>query len=156
MTKMKQVFTLMLFGFALCTANIAAQHSEQKVAEDKSFPVVISAPRPAYPIKALTAKVEGETQVDVKIDINGKVIETAFVKGNELFKEVVLDAAQKWRFNEISDDSNNRNARLTFTFYLTDENYEETNIEEIKYKYRLNIYFQPIMDCFDKCNSNNK
>ena len=154
MSKIKNIVTLLILTFVLCAANNVSAQDSCRFAAYKFLPVVVSAPKPAYPTKALTAKADGDVQVDVKIDITGKVTEAVFVSGNELFKEAVLKSALMWKFNETIQDLGERGVRLTFTYYLNDDNYEEPNINEIKYKYRMKIYFSAAIDCFNDCDNN--
>ena len=151
MSKIKNIFALLLFTFAFCAANNVSAQDSCRFAAYKFLPVVISAPKPAYPTKALAAKADGDVQVDVKVDTTGEVTEAVFVSGNELFKEAVLKSALMWKFNETTENIGERGVRLTFTYYLNDDNYEEPNIDEIKYKYRVKIYFSAAIDCFNDC-----
>ena len=141
MPKIENIFSLLIFTFVLCAASQINAQDCSKSTNDKPKTVVVSAPKPPYPTKALFAKADGDVQVDVKIDTSGKVVETVFVSGNELFKEAVLNTASNWKFNETPEDAGEREARLTFTYYLNDDNYEKPNIDEIQYKYRMKIYF---------------
>lgn len=151
MPKIKNILAILIFTFALFAANSVSAQDSCRFATDKLLPIVISAPKPAYPVKALIAKADGDVQVDVKIDTNGKVSEAVFVGGNKLFKEAVLKSALMWRFNKTTEDAGERGARLTFTYYLNDENYEEPNKDEVKYQYRTRIYFYADGDCFNDC-----
>jgi TonB family protein len=151
MLKIKNIVALLIFTFALCAAKTVSAQDSCKFAADKSLPIVVSAPKPAYPAKAVAAKAEGDVQVDVKIDTTGKVTEATFVSGHETLEKSVIDAALKWKFNETTEDIGTRSARLTFTFYLDADKYEESNIDELKYKYRTKVYFSASIDCFNDC-----
>ena len=151
MLRIKNIIAVLVFTLALCGANNTVAQDTCRLAAFEFPPTVISAPKPTYPAEAVAVKAEGDVQVDVKIDTDGKVTEANFVSGHELLKKSVLAAAIKWKFNESLDKADVRNARLTFTFYLNADNYEESTLEEVKYQYRTRIYWAPAIDCFNDC-----
>ncbi len=152
MLKIKNTIVLLIFAFVLCATNNVSAQDSCRFAAYKFLPVAVSAIIPAYPAQAVVAKAEGNALVDIKIDTSGKVIEATFVSGHELLKKPVLDAALKWKFDETNEDVGIRGVRLTFIFYLNDDNYEEQNKDEIRYKYHLKIYRPYVSgDCFNNC-----
>jgi TonB family protein len=156
MLKIKNIVALLIFTFALCAAKTVSAQDSCRFAADESLPFVTSAPRPAYPTKAVLEKAEGDVQIDVKIDSTGEVTEATFVSGHELLKKPALDSALKWRFNKTTDETGIRGVRITITFYLNDDNYEEQDSDELKYKYRMRFYRFYIADCFNDCGDTKK
>lgn len=149
--KIKTLVALLVFAFAIVAGNTVSAQDLCKNAVDRALPLVISAPPPVYPAKAVAAGVEGDVEVDVKIDAAGAVMEATFVSGHEMLKEAVLVAASKWKFNETVEVNEIRKARLTFTFSLDSSKCSEPDLDEIKYKFRINVCFTAISDCFDDC-----
>ncbi|HEY8561600.1 MAG TPA: TonB family protein [Pyrinomonadaceae bacterium] len=156
MLRIKNIIAALIFTFALCGANNAVAQDTCRFAAFEFSPIVISAPKPAYPAKAVAVKAQGDVQVDVKIDAHGEVIEAHFVSGHELLRKPVLAAAIKWRFNESPDKADVRHARLTFGFYLKVDDYKESTLEEVKHQYRTRIYWAPAIDCFNDCGNINE
>jgi TonB family protein len=154
MSKTKNLFALLIFTFAVSAANDVFAQDSDNLAAGKPSLFVVSAPKPAYPLKAVIAKVEGDAQVDVKINAQGEVIESVFVSGNELFKQSVTDYARKWKFSKTNEDEGIRKAQLTFMFRRDDE--KKMEADETKYRYRTIIYFQPTLDCFNDCDATKK
>ncbi len=152
MLRIKNKVVPLIFTLVLCCANSIFAQDSCEFAAYKFLPVVMFAPKPAYPAKAVIAKAEGDVLVDVTIDVTGKIVEATFVSGHELFKKPVMDAAIKWKFNKVAEVVGVRSVRLIFTFYLNADAWEEPNIDEIRYKYHLKIY-RPfgIGDCFNDC-----
>ena len=148
---LRKIIVLLILSFAWCGTNRVLAQDACESASNSAPVIAVAAVQPAYPPKAVAAKADGDVLVDAKIDANGKVIETVFVSGNELLKESVLTAAKKWKFNQADKSANKRGARLTFTFYLNYDKYEEPGKDDAKYKYRVKIYFSAEADCFNKC-----
>lgn len=148
----KKIFTLLIFTFALFVAgNVSAQDSCRFTTKNL-FPVVVSAPRPPYPTKAIVEKAEGDVQVDVSIDTTGKVTQAIFVSGNDLLKNAAMASARSWKFNKTEIEDSVRSVRLTFTFYLNPGDYKEQDKDEITYKYHLKIFRDYVSgDCFNDC-----
>lgn len=99
---------------------------------------------PPYPPIAAAKGVEGEVLVDVKIDAAGCVVATDVVSGHKLLRKVSSDAALRWRFNSVTDDTRLRAARLTFAFHINSDTFKE-NRSDAK-KYRAVIFYSIIVD----------
>lgn len=148
----KKILTLLIFTFALFVAgNVSAQDSCRFTTKNL-LPVVVSAPNPPYPAKAIAEKAEGDVQIDVSIDATGKVTQAIFVSGNDLLKNAAMASARSWKFNKIDIADSVRSVRLTFTFYLNPDNYKEQDKDEIRYKHHFKIFRDYISgDCFNNC-----
>jgi protein TonB len=59
---------------------------------------VMDLPKPAYPIIAKQARIQGLVNVQILIDENGKVISAQAVKGNVMLTKAAEDAARRARF----------------------------------------------------------
>lgn len=79
-------------------------------------PVVVSAPRPAYPPIAVAKRISGTVLVDVDISLDGKVIGARAITGHNLLRKDAREAALQWRFN-TNEGGSIRSVRLTFIFH---------------------------------------
>ena len=71
-------------------------------------PVLITAPEPEYPEKALKAKTEGMVWVKAHVDTDGNVIDVEIAKSSELdagFEESVLKNALKRKYKPALQNS---------------------------------------------------
>lgn len=59
-----------------------------------------SLPKPDYPQEAKDLCVGGKVEIEVLIDENGKVIEAKAISGDELLREVSVEAAKKVKFSQ--------------------------------------------------------
>lgn len=71
----------------------------------------------AYPPNAQKYKIEGTVTVHVTVGPNGKVATAEFIRGNNIFRSVSLDAAKRWEFRLPSSESNQ--GMIHFTFKLS-------------------------------------
>lgn len=149
MKKNKNIFTLLMFVLVLGAAFGVSAQTSDRAAIGKPGLIVTSAPKPSYPVEAVIADVEGDVQVDVRINSQGAVTKVDFVSGSELFEKRVIEYAEKWKFNQIDTGAKFRQARLTFTFTKNDE--ARLTLDDTKYKYHAIIHISTIADCFDGC-----
>ncbi len=70
---------------------------------------------PSYPPSAQQFRIEGAVTVVVSVGGNGKVSKAEFVRGNNVFWSVSLDAAKRWQF-KLPD--NNAEGTIRFVFKL--------------------------------------
>jgi TonB family protein len=70
--------------------------------------------QPPYPPNAQKFKVEGVVTVQVMVGSDGKVTKAEFVRGNNIFRSVSLDAAKKWEFKLSGENSLEGTIRFTF------------------------------------------
>jgi hypothetical protein len=103
------LLSYLLLGFLCCTAFGQTPQS--------SGPAVVSAVAPVYPVVFMALKIEGEFNVDVEIDKDGKVVSSESVNENRKWvTKVIEETADRWRFAPDKDSRSNRRARLTFVF----------------------------------------
>ena len=72
---------------------------------------------PVYPPLAQRYRIEGIVTVQVSVDKDGKVAKAEFVRGQNIFRSVSLDAAKRWEFRPASDNS--LEGTINFTFKLS-------------------------------------
>ena len=53
---------------------------------------------PAYPAAAVAARARGEVKVDVRVDVDGRVVSAVPTSGVPMLRAAAADAARKWRF----------------------------------------------------------
>lgn len=70
--------------------------------------------QPSYPPNAQKYKIEGTVTIQVTVDSNGKVYTAEFIRGNNVFRSVSLDAAKRWEFKLPSSENNQGIIYLNF------------------------------------------
>ena len=75
--------------------------------------------QPSYPPNAQKYRIEGIVTVQVAVGSDGKVTKAEFVRGNNVFRSVSLDAAKRWEFQVTSGSS--LEGMIRFTFKLNNE-----------------------------------
>jgi TonB family protein len=73
--------------------------------------------QPPYPPNAQKYKIEGVVIIQVNVGSDGKVTKAEFIRGNNLFRSVSLDAAKRWEFKGSAESS--REGTIRFTFKLS-------------------------------------
>ena len=73
--------------------------------------------QPPYPPNAQRYRIEGVVTVQVAVAGDGKVTKAEFVRGNNVFRSVSLDAAKRWEFR-VSGGS--LEGMIRFTFKLSE------------------------------------
>jgi TonB family protein len=76
--------------------------------------IAISRVQPSYPPNAQKYKIEGVVTVQVNVGSDGKVTKAEFIRGNNLFRSVSLDAAKRWEFKLPGENSLEGTIRFTF------------------------------------------
>ena len=79
--------------------------------------IAISRVQPSYPANAQKYKIEGEVTVEVSVNNDGKVTKAEFIRGNNVFRSVSLDAAKRWEFKLAGE--NYLEGTIRFTFKLS-------------------------------------
>jgi TonB family protein len=82
--------------------------------------VPIWLPRPAYPVIARSARLQGDVEVGVEVAADGSVVSATMKSGHALFRDAVLEAARETHFISRSGDGPVLPYSLTYTFALGD------------------------------------
>jgi TonB family protein len=69
---------------------------------------------PAYPPLAQKQRIEGVVVVQITVASSGKVTNAEFIRGNNIFRAVSLDAARKWEFKVPNGETLEGTIRFTF------------------------------------------
>lgn len=72
--------------------------------------------QPSYPPNAQKFKIEGTVTVQVTVGEDGKVVKAEFIRGQNVFRSVALDAAKRWEFKLQNQESNQGVIQFTFKF----------------------------------------
>jgi TonB family protein len=70
--------------------------------------------QPVYPPLAQKQRIEGIVVVQVTVASTGKVTNAEFLRGNNIFKAVSVEAAKRWEFKVSSGDSLEGTIRFAF------------------------------------------
>jgi TonB family protein len=70
--------------------------------------------QPTYPPLAQKQRIEGVVVVQLSVGANGKVNNAEFLRGNNIFKAVSLDAARRWEFRVPGGEGLEGTIRFTF------------------------------------------
>ena len=83
-------------------------------------PKPISQVRPAYPLLAKQARVQGLVQIDAILDEQGNVIDMKVVSGPPLLYQAALDALKQWKYEPVylNDQAIAVEMTVTITFQL--------------------------------------
>lgn len=81
---------------------------------------IVDLPKPAYPILAKQARVQGPVNVQILIDENGKVISAQAVKGSAMLAKAAEEAARRARFTPtmLGDQPVKVQGVITYNFVL--------------------------------------
>lgn len=107
---------------------------------DILYPKVLTGSKPVYPPAAKAVRTAGEVLVNVKIDKDGKVIFAQAERGHPLLKRASEIASKQWVF-ESSQNSEERNAKLTFVFIFGEGIKKE--LKHYSNPYRLEVIAEP-------------
>jgi TonB family protein len=85
-----------------------------------SSPQPIKIVRPEYPAKAKLSHIEGEVQLELTIDRNGKVQKVRGLSGNSILLQAAEEAATHWQYSPSAEDQRPALAvtRVRFNFNL--------------------------------------
>ena len=80
----------------------------------------VDLPKPAYPILAKQARIQGPVNVQILIDETGKVISAQAVKGSAMLTKAAEDAARRARFTptKLGDQAVKVQGVITYNFVL--------------------------------------
>ena len=81
---------------------------------------VLDLPKPAYPVLAKQARIQGPVNVQILVDETGKVISAQAVKGNAMLTKAAEDAARRARFTptKLGDQPVKVQGVITYNFVL--------------------------------------
>jgi protein TonB len=81
---------------------------------------VVDLPKPAYPILAKQARIQGPVNVQILIDETGKVVSAQAVKGSPMLTKAAEDAARRARFTptKLGDQAVKVQGVITYNFVL--------------------------------------
>ena len=81
---------------------------------------VLEMPKPAYPILALKARIQGPVNVQILVDETGKVVSAQAVKGSPMLTQAAVDAARRARFTptKLGDQPVKVQGVITYNFVL--------------------------------------
>jgi TonB family protein len=79
--------------------------------------IAVKRVQPSYPPNAQKYRIEGVVTVQVNVGSDGKVTKAEFIRGNNLFRSVSLDAAKRWEFKGSAESS--REGTIRFIFKLS-------------------------------------
>jgi len=79
--------------------------------------------RPEYPKKAVLSHIEGDVQVELTIDQDGKVEKVRGLSGNSILLQAAKEAAWQWQYSPATGDetADLETIRVQFTFRLNPE-----------------------------------
>jgi periplasmic protein TonB len=103
--------------FAICAPAAGRLPAERTFEDDRNIEkLAVKRVQPPYPPLAQKYKIEGVVVVEVTVVKDGKVSKAEFVRGNNVFRSVSLDAAKRWEFKR--PDGETIEGTIHFTFKL--------------------------------------
>jgi TonB family protein len=113
---MARVFAVLgVMGLAICFSLSKGAASQFRILPEQPFPVRRG--EPAYPIHAIAKKISGTVLVDVRVNSDGKVVETTALTGPEILRDPAMKAARSWVFKPMVPDIGVYVVRLIFIFH---------------------------------------
>ena len=117
--KSKRLRRLVALLVIVCVTLAALTVMETAVSGDDDHNIEKYAVRrvqPSYPPNAQKYKIEGTVTIQVTVGNDGKVSTAEFVRGNNVFRSVSLDAAKRWEFKLPTSENNQGVIHFTFKF----------------------------------------
>jgi TonB family protein len=112
--KLRNFFLLAIIVFAVGAPEARISQASGIDDEHNIEKIAIKRVQPAYPPNAQKYKIEGVVIVQLSVNKDGKVTQAEFVRGNNLFRSVSLDAAKRWEFKTSGESSIEGTIRFTF------------------------------------------
>lgn len=106
------IITIVIVAFSLSVTALALKTDEQSGDQ----PSVDATARPEVSLESATFGVSGAVEVEVQIDVYGRVTTATFVTGSRQFQNACEDAARRWLFAPKTDGEGVRKASLRFEF----------------------------------------
>jgi TonB family protein len=110
-------FFLLAMMLAVGTPEAGISHASGGDDERNIEKIAVKRVQPPYPPNAQKYKIEGVVIIQVNVGSDGKVTKAEFIRGNNLFRSVSLDAAKRWEFKSSAESS--REGTIRFTFKLS-------------------------------------
>ena len=106
--------TAILFWIVLAGLAIPQLQTEAAVDEHNVEQYATKRSQPTYPPLAQKQRIEGVVVIQVSVGSSGKVTNAEFVRGNNIFKAVSLEAARRWEFKVPTGEGIEGTIRFTF------------------------------------------
>ena len=103
---------LLWLGFAGLV--LAPLQKEVRADERNVEQYAIKRAQPTYPPLAQKQRIEGIVVIRVSVGSSGKVTNAEFIRGNNIFKSVSLEAARRWEFKVPAAEGIEGTIRFTF------------------------------------------
>src|SRR5262245_14471614 len=99
---------LLLLVLALLSIQLVAVGDERNIEA-----LAIRRVQPTYPPLAQKQRIEGVVVVQLSVGANGKVNNAEFLRGNNIFKAVSIEAARRWEFKVPNGEAMEGTIRFT-------------------------------------------
>src|SRR5262249_39266709 len=107
---------LVTFAFATLMTSSALQGVQTKATSSQLMPTYIETP--PYPPLAYKARITGTVEVDLTLDLDGRVQSTHLLNGHPLLAAASEKAASLWRFDRTLDTRTTRIVRVWLVYKL--------------------------------------
>jgi protein TonB len=101
---------------ALAIAGLALSQDIKKLSHAEAVANVQSRVDPSYPPAARQLKVQGNVEVQVVINENGKVEKAEPLTGNPILTRAAVDAVKMWKFKPFIDGGKQTSVQATISF----------------------------------------
>lgn len=114
---------VVVLSVCVMAAHSAAQSCEQ--------PAVVRAVAPVFSLPAKGPYAVGSVIVEIEVNAAGVVTTARAVQGHPLLYPAAENAAKRWLFASISEDSKVRSLRLKFIFKIMDDETTEADLSPV-------------------------
>jgi TonB family protein len=106
--------TAILLWLVFVGLSLPQQQREVRADERNVEQYAIKRAQPTYPPLAQKQRIEGIVVIQVSVGSSGKVTNAEFIRGNNIFKSVSLEAARRWEFKVPTGEGIEGTIRFTF------------------------------------------
>lgn len=106
--------TAILFWLVFAGLSLPPLRREVRADERNIEQYAIKRAQPTYPPLAQKQRIEGIVVIQVSVASSGKVTNAEFIRGNNIFKSVSLEAARRWEFKVPTAEGIEGTIRFTF------------------------------------------
>ncbi len=106
--------TAILLWLVFAGLSLPSVQREVRADERNVEQYAIKRAQPTYPPLAQKQRIEGIVVIQVSVGSSGKVINAEFIRGNNIFKSVSLEAARRWEFKVPTGEGIEGTIRFTF------------------------------------------